>query len=198
MDALLLGALGRLRQFAQAMTPTASPVDLALPAALALLEAAGSGFKLVGGIAVVHHGYLRTTEDIEALVEAEGPAKLAACAKNHGFVVESRTRLRHAESGVALDLLVAGDPMPRVGSPRYPSPDDIAGSPTDATIVALAPLCQLKLLARRHRDLADVVELLKRLDEGRYLEIEAAMPPSLRPELAALRRDALEERELEG
>jgi hypothetical protein len=40
---------------------------------------------------------------------------------------------------------------------------------------------------------ADVVQLLQRLDEGRYLEIEAAMPPELRPELASLRRDALEE-----
>jgi hypothetical protein len=59
--------------------------------------------------------------------------------------------------------------------------------------VDLGGLLELKLLARRHRDLADVVELLKRLDEARYDAIEAAVERSLRPELARLRRDALEE-----
>ena len=88
--------------------------------------------------------------------------------------------------------------MPRPGSPPYPDPAALASSPSDAAIVGLEGLCELKLRAHRHRDLADVVELLQRVDEGRYLEVEAAVPRELRAELASLRRDALEEKELRG
>jgi hypothetical protein len=90
-----LGALERLRRFAQAMTPTARSVDLALPATRALFEEAGGSFMLVDCVAVVHHGYLRTTQDIDVLVDANTLVKVAALAAARGFVVESRTRLRH-------------------------------------------------------------------------------------------------------
>jgi|SRR5580658_9604508 hypothetical protein len=186
-------ALARLGRFARAMMPTSHSADLALPAARALLADVGGHYLIVGGVAVVHHGYLRTTEDIDVLVDAASLVTLAERAMAHGFVVESRTRLRHSESGVRVDLLVAGEPMPRPGSPSYPFPDPGRSSPIDRGVVGLALLCELKLRAHRHQDVADVVQLLQRLDEGRYLEIEGAMPPELRPELASLRRDALEE-----
>jgi hypothetical protein len=188
-----LEALTRLGRFARAMTPTPGSVDLALPAARALFASLGRPYLIVGGIAVVHHGYLRTTEDIDVLIDAESLALLAERAAAHGFVVQSRTRLRHVASGVRVDLLVGGEPMPRPGSPRYPLPDRARSSPSDEAIADLALLCELKLHAHRHRDRADVVELLQRLNEGQYLETEAAVPPALRTELAMLRRDALEE-----
>lgn len=191
-----LGALERLRRFAQAMTPTASSVDLALPATRALFEEVGGAFKLVGGIAVVHHGYLRTTQDIDVLVDGTTLARVAALAPARGFVVETRTRLRHVASGVAVDLLVAGEHVPRPGSAPYPEPSLVAGSPDDDRVVGLGPLLELKLRAHRHQDSADVVALLKPMDEARYLEMEAAMPPELRRQLADLRRDALEEEAL--
>ncbi len=189
-----VSALARLRRFAQPMAPHAPAIDLALPASRALLPAAGARFKYVGGVAVVHHGYLRTTVDIDVLIEPASLVAVSERAPSHGFVVESRSRLRHVATEVALDLLVAGDPMPRPGSPPYPSPDALEASADDPLIVGVAPLCELKLRAHRHRDLADVVELLGLLAEGRYLEVEAAVPADLRPELAALRDDALEER----
>jgi hypothetical protein len=46
--------------------------------------------------------------------------------------------------------------------------------------------------------LADVVELLNRLDEARYIEVEASIAREHRPRLAELRRDALEEMGGEG
>ena len=54
-------------------------------------------------------------------------------------------------------------------------------------------MLELKLVARRHQDLADVVALLKPVSEGAYMELDAAVPLSLRPMLQGLRRDALEE-----
>jgi len=175
------------------MSSTVSPVDLALPATRALLLASGAPFRIVGGIAVVHHGYARTTDDIDVLAHASLVAALPSHVAAHGFVVESRSRLRHAKSGVRVDLLFAGEPLPRTGAGVYPAPEACATSPTDPTVIGLDALLDLKVRAHRHRDLADVVELLKRVDEPRYLELEAAMRPDLRPELAELRRDALEE-----
>jgi hypothetical protein len=65
-------------------------------------------------------------------------------------------------------------------------------------VVGLAGLFTLKLQARRHQDLADVVALLKGLDEVAYTEVESEVDPALRPALADLRRDALEELALSG
>jgi predicted nucleotidyltransferase len=185
--------LTRLRQFASAVRPDVPPVGSALDATRRLLLDAGVDYKLVGGVAVVHHGYERTTEDIDVLVEAGGPAKLGNLLTSHDFERVSPSRLRHVPSGVVVDLLVAGSPLPRAGAGAYPAPESLAASPNDATIVGLAGLVDLKLRARRHRDLADVVELLKRLDEVRYVEIEAGADRELRPLLASLRRDAIEE-----
>ncbi len=168
-------------------------VDEALPAVRALFAQAGVAFRLVGGIAVVHHGYARMTEDIDVLVDAAGPAALDPLLAHHGFARESRSRLRHVATGVRVDLLIAGDPGPRAGDARYPDPGTVAPSPRDEAVADLAPLLELKLRAHRHQDLADVVALLKRVDDGRYIELESQIARELRPRLAEMRRDALEE-----
>ncbi len=192
MDATA-GVLARLRRFASAMNPDLPPVDMALGAVRGLLEDARVEFKFVGGLAVVHHGYARTTEDVDVLVESDGPARLRPSLAARGFEAVGEARLRHIATGVRVDLLVAGSPMPRVGSGTYPSPASLKASPRDPGIVGLSGLFALKLRARRHQDLADIVALLKALDEVRYTEVEAEFDPELRPALADLRRDALEE-----
>jgi hypothetical protein len=154
------------------MNPDLPPVDMALGAVRALLADAQAKFKLVGGVAVVHHGYARTTVDVDVLLESDGPARLRPSLLSHGFEEEGQLRLRHVATRVRVDLLVAGTPMPRAGSGVYPSPDALRPSPRDAAIVGLTGLFVLKLRARRHQDLADVVALLKGLDEVRYTEIE--------------------------
>jgi hypothetical protein len=111
----------------------------------------------------------------------------------HGFRRPSRARLQHVGSGVRVDLLISQDPIPRRDGVTYPAPAAIESSPSDPDFLGLAPLLELKLLGGRYQDRADVVALLKRTDEAHYLPLEAAMPASLRPELARLRQDALEE-----
>lgn len=66
-------------------------------------------------------------------------------------------------------------------------------SPNDPEVVALEVLVDLKLDAGRSQDRADVVALLKRLDEAAYLHLEAAVRPTHGAELWRLREDALEE-----
>ncbi len=192
MDSTTVAQLARLRRLAHSMTGNATAVDQALPEARKLLDESGEPYRIVGGLAVVHHGYARMTEDIDVLVTDAGRLALLRLAGAHGFTVESRNRLRHTASGVRVDLLVAGEPIPR-RTEAYPSPLAVASSERDPGVVALAGLLDLKLLAHRHQDLADVVALLKRVDDARYVDLESKVAPVRRGELADLRRDALEE-----
>ena len=91
-----------------------------------------------------------------------------------------------------MDLLVAGEKNPR-GTDSYPSPAEAGTSDRDPCVVALAGLLDLKLSAHRHQDLADVVALLKRVDDAHYVALESKIAATRRKELAELRRDALEE-----
>jgi hypothetical protein len=185
--------LGRMRRFVQAMDPSVDAVDTALPAVRKLLGEAQAPFKLVGGLAVVHHGYLRATEDIDVLIDPAALDRVDALLDTHGFVREARDRLRHIATNVRVDLLLGGSPMPRPGAPVYPMPQRTAGAADEPTVIAMAPLCALKLHARRHQDLADVVALLKNMDDAAYTDLEASLDADLRPLLWQLRRDALEE-----
>ncbi len=188
------------------MEPTLPAVDLALPALRALLDAAGVAYRLVGGVAVVHHGYARTTRDVDVLLDPTADARLAPLLTGHGFARESRTRLRHLATGVSVDLLLAGDARPRAGRPPYPAPQDVPASDRDGTVIGLAALLEMKLHAGRHQDQADIVALLKPRSEAEsdreerealareeYTTLEAALPAALRPEFHALWCDAREE-----
>ncbi|HEX5759128.1 MAG TPA: hypothetical protein VF121_08035 [Thermoanaerobaculia bacterium] len=190
-------ALAGVLDLAREMSDQVDRVDLALPPLRRLLASAGVAFRLVGGVAVVHHGYVRTTRDVDVLLDPEGAARLDPLLAEHGFERVSANRLRHRATGVDVDLLVSGEPMPRPGSPPYPSPESLPGSPADPEVVGLPGLLQLKLHSARRQDLADVVALLKPLDDGEYLRVEATLPADLRPQLAELRRDAIDERSWE-
>jgi len=190
-EAALLANLSALAS-AAARAPV-KDVSAALDEVKALFRATGAPFKLVGGLAVVHHGYRRLTEDIDVLLDPAALPTLASLASQHGCSVVSRTRLRHDASGVDVDLLVAGDPLPRVQDGTYPALDQVQPSPRDSDFVALPSLVALKLRAHRHQDIADVVELLKLRSDAEYLELESQIPVALRPTLARLRDDALEE-----
>ena len=186
-------ALAGLRSLARTVRDDLPATDEALPALRALLDAVGLSFKLIGGLAVVHHGYARFTADIEVLVDVDGPARLADHARAHGFVEIRPRRLVHQATGVRVDLVVARELIrPRMRA-SFPAPESLAASPRDPAYVALAPPLELKLRAGRAQDIADVTQLLKRLDDAEYLALEAATPAELRGRVATPREDALEE-----
>lgn len=193
-------ALEELRaviSFAQSMSGQVPSVDQALPALRALLSDAAVAYRIVGGVAVLHHGYARTTRDIDVLLESTSASRIDPHLAGHGFIREGPRRLRHRCSGVRIDLLLSGDSIPRSPTHHYPSPAGVTSSASEPDIVALAPLLELKLRAGRRQDEADVVGLLKQIDDGRYLVLEAELPTDLRPRVAELRRDAEEERRWE-
>jgi len=177
------------------MSDGVTAVDQALPAVRQLLAAAKATYRIVGGLAVIHHGYHRATVDIDLLIDRSTLEELDREAL--GFVRTSARRLRHEATGVGVGLLVAGEAMPRSSGHCYPAPASMAASATAPDVIALPGLLELKLCAGRYQDKADVVELLKLLEEGEYLVVESELPADLRPELARLRDDALEEKRFE-
>ncbi|MEM9695312.1 MAG: hypothetical protein AAGA56_22405 [Myxococcota bacterium] len=190
MDAVQ--SIERLHRMGTGMGARTKDVSHAAKQTFALLEASRASFLIAGGLAVVHHGYPRFTDDIDVLIDAEGAMRAEQQAPQFGFEVVGDARLRHRRTDVRVDFLVAGRPMPRHQA-AYPSPSTSHASTEDKRYLGFAPLIELKLLAGRRQDEADIMALLKQRDDGQYTELEAAIDPSLRRRLLELRRDALEE-----
>ncbi len=179
------------------MTGAIPAVDEAIAPTRALLDAARVDYKLIGGLAVIHHGYARLTVDIDVIVERGAHSRLEPLLAEHGFSRSRHDQLRHDNTGVRVDVLEEGVPMARPGAPAFPAPASLAASPSDRRVVALAPLIALKLHARRLQDLADVGALIMHLDEIGYTALEAATEPGLRPLLSRIRAEALDELAME-
>jgi aminoglycoside-2''-adenylyltransferase len=187
-------ALARITSFARAVKPDLPAIDVALAAVREVFARLELDYVLVGGLAVIHHGYVRATRDIDLLVERDDLGRVERLLGSGGFERTSQGHLCHSASGVDVDLLFAGDPIPPRERARFPSPAAVGRSTREGDVVDLPWLVALKLHAGRHRDLADVVGLIQELDEGDYLRLEAAVNVDLRPRLLELRTDALEER----
>ncbi|MBS0210276.1 MAG: hypothetical protein JSS27_15125 [Planctomycetes bacterium] len=149
---------------------------------------------LVGGVAVITHGYPRPTQDRDFLVDYRVVNALAERLQDDADWERLEIRqyaFLHRPSGIQVDFLVSGDLM-QLGRP-YLFPDatnietqgDIEGVP----VIGLHDLLWLKLLAGRMQDLADIMQLCKlhlgQIDPERVLS-------RLLPEDADLRATLLE------
>lgn len=117
-----------------------------------LLEA-GIPHALAGGLAVGAHGYPRTTDDVDFLVGDEAFEKHAG-----GFVTLKLPLI--AIGNVRVDFVSIEDSKEELRQLRVAveQPPESEGIP----IVPLSALVYMKLKAGRQKDIADLVELLKR------------------------------------
>lgn len=125
-------------------------------------------YVIVGGMAVNAHRYIRTTGDVDFLVRPEGLLAIQQLV-SEGLLnaVPGRTRrFTEPETHVQVDLLVTGF-FPGSGKPgpiSYPQPDGVAQVINNLRYINLRNLIELKLAARRHKDFADVVDLIRHND----------------------------------
>jgi hypothetical protein len=122
---------------------------------------------LIGGVAVIQHGYQRTTKDRDVLLSHRDAPRLADRLMDDPDWERLEIRqyaFRYVPTGVQLDFLVSRD-LIQMGRPYFfPEPVDveqgvgIEGIP----VIGFHDLLFLKLLAGRMQDLADIVELCKR------------------------------------
>jgi len=110
---------------------------------------AGIEHVLVGGLAVGINGYPRPTKDIDFLVSDNA-------FEFHGPVVTHRHGLPISYKGVGIDW-VSLEPQEQAAFEKFlkmPSPGEVPSIPIE-------PLVAMKLLAARHKDQTDIVEMIK-------------------------------------
>lgn len=133
----------------------------------------GVPYAVLGGMALVAHGYRRTTEDVDVLVTSEGLKRVHEKLIGLGYLplVEKGKNLRDTRTGVRVELVVAGG-FPGDGKPKpiaFPDPAKVAVEIDGIRYVDLLTLVELKLASGmtdpgRLRDLADVQELIRTLN----------------------------------
>jgi hypothetical protein len=141
-----------------------------------LMRAAGIPGVVIGGIAVVLHGHVRTTKDIDILVPS--PLEpLANLLTANGFTFD-RVEKAFVKHGVPVHLV-----LPEQVGPLLQETVDIEGIMT----VTLADLIGMKLRSGstnllRAQDLADVIGLMRhhRLSSGYARHLDKALRPAFR------------------
>jgi hypothetical protein len=132
---------------------------------------AGAKPVIIGGSAVIRHGYRRTTNDRDLLVSYREASAFGFYLETHPDWERLEIRayaFRCRPTGLVVDFLVGKD-LANLGDPYYfPEPSEVEtqGEIEGLPVIGLHDLLFFKLIAGRMRDLADAMELVKlRLDE---------------------------------
>jgi hypothetical protein len=159
------------------------------------LEKASISYAVLGGMAVFAHRYQRTTHDVDVLLKPAGFEEFRRLFVPNFYInVTGRSRrFVDKRNKKEIAILVAGH-FPGSGKPgpvAFPDPDDVKEIIDKTQTVTLAVLVQLKLAARRHQDLADVVNLIK------YNDLDESFLNNLHPSLHQDYIECLEEKRRE-
>jgi hypothetical protein len=141
-----------------------------------LMRSAGIPGAVIGGVAVVLHGYVRTTKDVD-ICTAPPLEPLADLLIANGYTFDPLEKA-FAKGGVAVHLVL----QEQAGSPAS-GPVEIEG----ITTVALADLIGMKLRSGnknllRAQDLADAIGLIRhhRLDNSFARQLDRELRPAFR------------------
>jgi hypothetical protein len=157
-------------------------------------------YAVAGGMALVAHGYDRTTVDVDVLLPADALSRVHAALDGLGYLppFDGSKDLRDTETGVRIDFLVAGQ-YPGDGKPKpvaFPDPSAASVEIDGIRFLSLERLIELKLASGmthpgRIKDLADVQELIRvlglnagfsqQLDtfvRAKYVELWSAVAPT--------------------
>ncbi len=148
------------------------PVHQTLRTITSRLDSLGIDYAVAGGMALVAHGYDRTTVDIDVLLTAQGHQRLREVLEGLGYLppFKNSKNLRDTQTGVTIEFLITGQ-YPGDGKPKpvaFPDPAKAAVEIDGIRYVSLPALIELKLASGmtapgRLKDLADVQELIRAL-----------------------------------
>ena len=153
-------------------------------------------YMVIGAIALMAYGYLRFTEDIDLILDADGLNRFHEELVGLGYVPAFQgalKRLRSTRDGTPLEVIAAGE-YPGDGKPKpvsFPRPSEASVEIDGVKFPTLEKLIELKLASGmtapdRLKDLSDVQELIK----IRHLSSEFA--EKLDPYVQAKYRELLE------
>ena len=148
------------------------PVHETLRNITSRLDALSIPYAVVGGMALVAHGYDRTTVDVDLLLTPQGLDAARENLEGLGYVsaFAGSKNLRDTSTGVRIEFLITGQ-FPGDGKPKpvaFPDPASSSIELDGIRYLRLPTLVELKLAsgmsaAHRLKDLADVQELIKAL-----------------------------------
>lgn len=144
----------------------AGPVPETFRRLRAALEREGIPYVVIGAQAMAAHGFRRATEDVNLCIR---PADLARFRERlvgtlYQTVEQRSRRFYDPATQVTFDLLVSGElagHRAKNHAIRFPDPSEVEKVQGIHT-VSLQRLIELKLVTWRLKDMADVVELIRR------------------------------------
>jgi hypothetical protein len=133
------------------------------------LDENGLDYALIGGLALVAHGYRRFTEDVDILMTPEALQIFRERLLRRGYLPAfsgATKTFRDTRTSVRIKVITTGDGKPKPVT--FPVPTDARLQREGVWLITLDKLIELKLasgLSAPHRlkDLADVQELIARL-----------------------------------
>jgi hypothetical protein len=160
----------------------------------ARLEEAGLTYAVVGGMALVAHGYRRFTEDVDVLMTPEALDRFKDEFVGLGYVpafAAASKSFRDTQTGVKVEVLITGE-YPGDGKPKpvsFPDPAEARIKREGLWVITLEKLIEMKLasgLSAPHRlkDLSDVEEMIDRLNLP--LELREQLDESVQAEYTRL------------
>ncbi len=137
------------------------------------LDDLGIPYAVAGGMALVAHGYIRTTDDVDILVSPDSLDRIHENLAGLGYlpVFQGSRNLRDTQSGVRTEFLLTGQ-FPGDGKPKpvaFPDPAAVAVEKDGIRYVNLKCLIELKLASgmtnpARAKDIGDAQELIRVLN----------------------------------
>lgn len=117
---------------------------------------------VIGGLAVSHHGYLRTTKDVDVLASRDDGLALIRRLKGELGWKRYAEGFMNTVLEVGFDICVEGDRASPRGEDVFPAPSELkVDRVRPLPVVSLSDLIALKVMSARAQDDADVVNLLK-------------------------------------
>ena len=169
------------------------PVHQTLHEIARKLDELGVPYAVAGGMALVAHGYMRTTQDVDLLVTPAGLETIHRELDGRGYLppFSGSQNLRNTQTGVRIEFILTGQ-YPGDGKPKpvaFPDPESVGLKINGVRYVNLTTLIELKLASGmtnpgRLRDLADVQELIRVLKMP--AEFAEKLSPFVQPRFAEL------------
>jgi hypothetical protein len=183
-------------QAAESFLMRSGPVFETLRRITGRLTELGIPHAVAGGMALVAHGYNRTTVDVDILVTPDGLDRLHEALSGSGYLpaFAGSRNLRDTTTSVRIEFLVSGA-YPGDGKPKplaFPDPAEAAIPIDGIHYLRLPHLIELKLASgmtggvARLRDFADVVELIGLLHLSQ--EFATQLSPYVREKFIELKR----------
>lgn len=161
------------------------------------LKSLGIPYAVAGGMALFHHGLRRFTECVDILVTNSDLKLIHEKLSGLGYVspFANSRNFRDAQNGVRIEFLATGD-FPGDGKPKpvaFPKPQDVSFDSDGVSYINLPKLVELKLASGmtnpgRLKDLADVLELIKKL--GLPIRFASQLNPFVQYKFRQLSNDA--------